>query len=597
MKLVLICWFAAGVLAGQDAAPNPASGAASGAAASGAAQISPAPQAAAAGSPDEFELHFDRPSAGNERYVIAPAFPSGAWVRQHFQPTIPRIELKSPVRLRDFIVDNKLELSLRNYMELVLANNTDIEVQRLNVELPRNAITRAAGVFDPAFFGRFAATRANSATTDILAGAASLSQLTQPWTFQYQQTLSTGAQLSGGFTGQKLSTNSQFQTFNPSFSTNLLFNFSQPLLRGRGSEITRLPISIARSRLRQSEYNIQDQVLRIVAFAETVYWNVIEARENLRVQEKALELADAALKRAQRELELGATSQLDIFQPQAQYANAEIFVTQARYRLAQVEDQLRRQMSADLDPGVRNLPLVLTESVTAPMDSGEFDKEGLIGRAMDLRPDLKSARQQLDVDDLNVKGARNALLPNLALGGGYTTTGRGGTFFPRQTQGLTVSGPLAPIPGGIGDAFDQMFGFGFPIYNFSLTLNLPLRDRRAAADLADTTVQRKRDMLVVRNTEQQIRLEVLNAINQVENSRASVKLAQIARDLAQKRVDAEQKKYELGTTTIFFVLAAQNDLTLAESALVTQTVGYRRNLLVLQQRTGELLADRGIVLP
>jgi len=90
---------------------------------------------------------------------------------------------------------------------------------------------------------------------------------------------------------------------------------------------------------------------------------------------------------------------------------------------------------------------------------------------------------------------------------------------------------------------------------------------------------------------------VLNAINQVENSRASVKLAQIARDLAQKRVDAEQKKYELGTTTIFFVLAAQNDLTQAESALVTQSVSYRRNLLVLQQRTGELLAERGVVVP
>jgi outer membrane protein len=194
-----------------------------------------------------------------------------------------------------------------------------------------------------------------------------------------------------------------------------------------------------------------------------------------------------------------------------------------------------------------------------------------------------------------VVSAKNALLPNLSLQGGYSTVGRGGVFFPRR--GFDQSGPVLPVPGGLGDAFDQMFGFNFPTYNFALTLNLPLRDRRAAADLADSTVARKRDMLAVRTTEQQIRLEVLNAINQVENSRASVKLAQIARDLAQKRVDAEQKKYELGTTTIFFVLAAQNDLTLAESALVTQSVGYRRNLLVLQQRTGELLAERGVVVP
>ncbi len=544
---------------------------------------------------DPVDVHFNRPAAGTPEYVVAPAFPSKAWVRQHFQPEVPRIELKRPVRLADFVQDGKLELSLKNYMELVLSNNTDIEIQRLNVEIPRNAITRAAAIFDPAFFGRFAATRQNTPANDLLAGASQLSSLTQPWTANYTQLLSTGTQIQGGFGGQRLSNNSTLQTFNPSVSTNLNFQFTQPLLRGRGGYITKLPISIARSRLRQSEYQIQDTVLRLIAAAETLYWNAIEARESLRVQEKALELADAALKRTQRELELGATSQLEIFQPQAQYATAEISVTQARFRLAQVEDQLRRQISADLDADIRKLPVVLTEAVTPPTETADLDKDSLITRAMDMRPDLRSARQALDIDDLNVVVAKNALLPNLALTGGYTTAGRGGIFYPRNSFNQT--GPVTPIPGGLGDAFDQMFGFNFPTYNFALTLNLPLRDRRAAADLADSTVARKRDLLAVRTTEQQIRLEVLNAINQVENSRASVKLAQIARDLAQKRVDAEQKRYELGTTTIFFVLAAQTDLTQAESSLVTQSVSYRRNLLILQQRTGELLAERGVVIP
>ncbi|MBV6431858.1 MAG: hypothetical protein IANPNBLG_01991 [Bryobacteraceae bacterium] len=524
-----------------------------------------------------------------------PVFPKKDWLRQHFTPHIPHVELRPPARLQDFIVNGKLELSLKNYMDLVLINNTDIEIQRLSVEQPRNAITRAASIFDPLFQGRFAATRANSASTDLLAGAATLSQLSQPWNFQYQQTLSTGAQVTGGFTGQKLSTNSQFVTFNPAFTTNLNLSFTQPLLRGRGKLVTMLPISVARSRLRVSQYNFADTMLRLLATAETAYWNVIEARENLRVQEKALELADVSLKRAQRELELGASSQLDIYQPQAVYANAEIFVTQARYRLAQTEDALRRQIGVDLDPQVRKLPVVLTEPVTAPSDNAEIDKEAMVQKAMMLRPDLRSDRQSLDVDDLNIHIAKNALLPNLSLGGGYTTTGRGGTFFPRSS--LTSTGPIVPIPGGVSDAFNQMFGFGFPTYNFSLTLSFPLRDRRAAADLADAAVQRKADMLQLRTDQQTARLDVLTAVNQVEQSRASVKLAVIARDLAQKRVEAEQKKYELGTTTIFFVLSAQADLTQAESNLVTQNVGYRRNMLLLMQRTGELLAERGVVLP
>ncbi|MCS7027032.1 MAG: TolC family protein [Bryobacteraceae bacterium] len=536
------------------------------------------------------------PLFGQQAFLEAPRFPQSRYFEQVLNPRIPRVELRDPVRLQDFVVNGKLELSLRNYIELVLANNTDIEIQRIAVEIPKNQILRAGAIFDPLFQGRFAATRSNSPTIDVLAGAATLSQLNQPWSFNYIQTLSTGTQVQFGFNGAKLSTNNQFQTFNPSYTANMAFGFTQPLLRGRGSYITKLPLSIARSRLKQTQYNVQDQIIRLLVQAETIYWNVIEARENLRVQEQALALNDAALKRAQRELELGATSPLEIFQPQAQYANAEIFVTQARYRLAQVEDALRRQIGADLDPEIRKLPIVLTEPVTVPINGEELDKEALVQKALTLRPDLKAAMQALDIDELNLRAARNNLLPQLTLGGGYTATGRGGVFFPRTNFG-GVQQVLAPIPGGLGDAFSQVFNFGFPIYNFSLTLNLPLRDRRAAADFADANIQRKRDLLQLRTTEQQIRLEVLNAINQVELSKASVKLAQIARDLAQKRVEAEQKKYELGTTVIFFVLAAQSDLTAAEAALVTQTVGYRRNLLNLLQRTGELLQERGVILP
>lgn len=524
-----------------------------------------------------------------------PSFPSKAWFRRHFTPEVPRVELRPPVRHADYVVDGKLELSLKHYIELVLANNTDIELSRLNVEQPRNAITRAAAIFDPLLVTRFAATRANSASTDVLAGAASLSSLNQPWSANYQQTVSTGAQITGGFTGSKSSTNSQFQTFNPAFTSNLVFNFTQPLLRGRGRDITKLPITLARSRLRVSELDFADNLIRLIAAAETAYWNVIEARENLKVQEKALQLADVSLKRSQRELDLGAISELEIFQPKAVYANAEIFVTQARYRLAQTEDQLRRQMGADLDPEIRKLPLVLTETVAVPDDNTEYDKEALVQKAMLMRPNLRSDLQSLDVADLQLKQAKNALLPNLMLGGGYTTTGRGGTFFPRQS--VLQTGPITPVPGGIGDAFDQMIGFGFPTYNFSLTLTLPIRDRRAAADLADAAITRKREMLNLRNDQQTARLEVLNGINQVENSRAAVRLAQIARDLAQNRVDADQKRYDLGTITIFFLLDSQNALTQAESRLVTESVNYRRALLQLMQRTGELLEERGIVLP
>lgn len=534
-------------------------------------------------------------------FLPAPTFPSPAYFRDHFATPKARVELQPPVRLQDFVVDSKLELSLRSYLELVLANNTDIEIQRLSLEAPKHNILRQTGVlFDPALQAGFTSTRTKSPSTDVLQGAQTISQLSQPANFSYIQTLQSGTQMRVGFNASKLSTNSAFATFNPALNTNLSFNFTQPLLRGRGPYVTRLPIMIARSQLRVSEYQLRDQLLRLLTQAENAYWDVVQARENVTVQEESLRLSEEALKRAQRELELGALSQLEIFQPEAQFATAKLQVSQAQYRQAQLEDALRRQIGADLDPDIRKLPVVLTETVLPPLGTAEIDKEAAVERALMLRPDLKAQLQSLDVDDLRIKSTSNAMRPDLSLTMGYTSQGRGGDFFQREnvfTEFGRTQAVVRTIPGGIGDALDQMFGFNFPVYTFGLQLRLPIRDRRAAADLADALVQKRTDALRARSVEQNIRLEVLNAVNQVESSKAAVELARVARDLARKDLDAEQKRYELGTSILTFLLQAQARLVTAESRLLQESIGYRRGLLTLLRVTGELLEERGVVLP
>ena len=194
----------------------------------------------------------------------------------------------------------------------------------------------------------------------------------------------------------------------------------------------------------------------------------------------------------------------------------------------------------------------------------------------------------LSQDDLSLKQATNLLRPDLSLRGSYTSTGRGGDFYTRNGNNVTV------VRGGFPDALDQVFGFNFPIYQFGLTLRLPIRDRGAAATYADAVISKRQDILQRRSVEQNIRQQVLQAVSQVESSKASVKLAAVARDLAQKQLDAEQKKYDLGTSVIFFVLDAQTRLVNAEAQLVNTTIQYRRNLITLLRVTGDLLEDRGI---
>lgn len=526
-----------------------------------------------------------------------PYFPKPSYFKRHFQTVPNKVELEPPARLADFAVADKLELSLKNYLDLVVANNPDISVQKLSVEYQENAILRAFGAFDPNLLARFNSTRTQSPASNALTGASNLNQLSQPLSLSYTQLLPTGTSYNVGFSNTKLSTNSSFATYNPGHSSNLNFNITQPLLRGRGGYFARLPITIARSKLRSSRFGFEDQLNTIISQAELAYWAVIEARENLRVAEKALELADTSLQRSKKEFQLGAISSLEIFQPEANYASAQIQVTQARYRLQQTEDALRRQMGADQDPKFRDMAIVLTEAVAPPGSAAAFDKEKLVEKAIAQRPDLKSITETIAGDDLSIAQVNNALLPDLSLTAQYGSFGQGGTFYSKQNVFLgdgTTSQVVSVIPGGVGDSLSQLFGFSYPTYGFGLTLRLPIKDRATSANLADALVTKKLDAFRYKQAALNTRLQVLQAVSQVENSKASVDLATVARDLAQKRVDAEQKRYDLGVTTIFFLLAAQQDFTTAESNLVRESINYRRNIINLLQRTGGLLEERGI---
>ena len=525
------------------------------------------------------------------------SFPKPSYFRETFSKASTKVELKDPVRLKDFVAGGKLELSLKNYLELVMANNTDIQLQRLSLEMPKNAIQRAFGIWDPRATAQFTSTRSTSPSNSVLEGATELKTLNQPLTMSVSQLLPMGTNYTVSWGGVKTTTNSSFNNYNPSLTSNLGINFTQPLIRDRGGYINRLNLMIARSRLRISDYAMKNQVLNLVSFAENAYWDVVSARENLRVTEIARDAAAKFLELSQKQLELGALSRLDIYNPQQQLASREVDVAQAQFHLAQVEDALRKQIGADLDPEIRNLPIVVTDPADMSTDVS-FDREQSIATALANRPDLKTVTQSLDVDELSITQARNALLPNLSLLGNYQSNGRGGVFVARTNvfnQGV-ASSVLTTIPGGLTDSLGQLFGFGFSTYQLGLRLTLPIKNRAASADMADALVRKKQDTLTLRSTEQTIRLDILNAITNVDSSKKSVELAKTARDFAVKALDAENQKYELGTELQQFVINAQRDLAAAELSVVTNQVSLRRNLLNLLIKMGTLLDERGIVI-
>ncbi|HEV3197575.1 MAG TPA: TolC family protein [Bryobacteraceae bacterium] len=522
----------------------------------------------------------------------APLFPRFNWFRQHLGSPTTHVELQTPAHISNHVVDGRLELSLRSFIELALENNTDIALAKLQVLFPVNSIMRAFSAFDPALQASFSSTRSTQPTTSALSGAATLKYLSQPVDFSFQQMVASGTTLSVSFDANRNSSNSSFSTYNPALSSSLSVSFDQPLLRGRGASIAKTSILIARSNLKYSHYQLRDQVSSLISAAENVYWDVVEARENMALQSKFLALREAALDRAQKQVDAGALLPLDIFQPKAEYASAQVAMIQAKQTLAHRENALRQQMGADLDPQLRALPIVLTEPFAiAPMALP--DRETAVRKALASRADHLAIATSLETDDLNIRNATEAMRPSLSLTGNYISQGVGGIYHQISNpfgQGTVVT----QLAGGLGDALSQMFGFGFPVYSLGLRLRLPLRDRSSAADLADAEVRKRQDALQLRKLEQGLRLQVLNAVDDLEAVQASMKQSEVAREFAEKRFAAEQKKYELGVTQLFFVLDSQTQLNQAENDVLRQSITYRRSLINLYLMTGELLAERGI---
>jgi outer membrane protein TolC len=527
------------------------------------------------------------------------SFPKPNYFRQVFERTRTDVQLRDPVKLKDFVVDGKVELSLKNFLELVMENNTDIAVTFLSVETPRNNITSAYGAWDPNATASFSSTRSTSpATSPTQSENASLGStsksLAQPLSLTYSQALDTGTSYQVSFGGAKYSFNNSFSSYDPSITSSMSFAVTQNLIRNRGRYVNRIPLMAAQSTYKRAEFNLRVSLLNWVSNAENTYWRVVSARENVRVQEKARDTSKANLDFVQKQLDLGAVSPLSIFNPQGQLAGADLNLSQAKFALEQAEDALRHQIGIDLDPDLRRLPIECTEPVDISPGGLDLDPESEVKKGLSNNPTVKAAAQALDIDDLGIQSAHNSLLPALSFTASYAGAGQGGVY---SSSGSTLlgGGPPIVIPGGLNDALSQMFGLNNPTYMGSLSLTLPIRSHTASMNLANALVTKKTDALNLRNAEQNTRLNVITAISTVNGAIDSLRLAKIQEDLQHKNYDAEVEMYTLGADINQNVVIALQAWVVAQSSVVTAQVNLRTSILNLYTQTGELLDERGIV--
>jgi outer membrane protein TolC len=523
------------------------------------------------------------------RCAAGQTFPTPGYMRQLiYSPSIAG-QVKGPAELQDHVVEGKLRLTLADAIRLALLNNTDVRLNELPVETARLEVQRAYHPFDPVATSSFNAGRATTPAYTELQGAPTLSMLNQQGVFDYNQTFQTGTNYDLNFSSGKLATNSVYETFNPSITSSGTLTLTQPLLRNRGLFPNRAPIVIARRNLNVSRAVFAGQVSDSLVGAIQQYLSVVQARENLEVLKKSLEQAQASYSRDKRALELGAIPPFDIYRSESQVAARRVQVIQAEYSLKQAEDVFRRVIGADLDPYIRALDLDLTEPLEPRGELLTLDIQQAYQQALERRPELEALRQQLANDDTSIRLAHNQLLPNLSFSTFYTTNGLGGNEY-----NITTTPPTLISTGGFSQSLTQMRSFDFPSYGFAVQLQLPIRNRSAQADLGEAMVSRRRDLYRQRQETQQLWQEVKNAVHQLEAAKLSIAAAKVSRDLAQKTLEAEQRKYELGASQIFFVLDAQNQLAQAELSLVQADIGYQLAVAGVEHATGTLLENHQV---
>ena len=505
------------------------------------------------------------------------------------RPAAPA-QVQGPSRVDEFVANGKLRLGLEDAILLTLLNNSDVNVDRAQFDLSQFAVQRARAPFDPLFVAGFIPTRSTSPSASSLNGASTLSTLNQASTTSFSQTFQSGTGVSVGMTSTRFTTNSSFATVNPSFTSGLTFSVSQPLLRRFGFFTNRAPIIIAQRGVRQSRANFESQLNDTVQRVINQYWDVVQARKTLEVLKKSLELAEASYQRDKRALELGALPPLDIYRSESQVAQRKVPVIQAEYSLKQSENTLRQTIGADLDARAGALDLELTEPADTNGKLEIVDLQESLANALKNRPEIEAQSQQLAIDDTNAKLAANNLRPDVNFSASYTSSGLGGMVFDNST-----GTPVLVSNGGFGDSFSQLGGFSFPTYSMSLQLRFPIRNSAAAADLGTALVSKRRSIYQMRGLQQTIVTEVKNAVHDLEQAELVITAAQESRDLAAKNLAAEERKYQLGAQTIFFVLDAQNQLSQAEQSLVQAQISYQKALAGVDHSTGSLLAKHKMI--
>jgi outer membrane protein TolC len=370
------------------------------------------------------------------------------------------------------------------------------------------------------------------------------------------------------------------------------FSFQQQLLAGFGFGPNLRYLTIAKNNKKISDIGFKDQVIATITQIKNIYWDLVNAYEQARVNEQSLAFAQQSLDNARKQLHLESVPAMDVMRAEAEVSKRDQDLTVARTSLQLQELLIKNALTKSLDdPVLEAVPVVPVDRFESIETQATEAVQDLIAQALRDRPELAESDVDLVNRQISGKAARNALLPSLALVGFYGGSGLAGPLNPIYNLPTPNS---SSVPIDYSGALANAFNNSSPDYYIGLSLNIPLRNRVAKADQYRSELEYRQAELRREQLRKEIRIEVRNAQYALQQTGARVGAARKARDLAQRTFEIMQKEQTLGAGSTYQTMTAQRDLSIAELDMVTAMTTYEKAKVELDRATGSTLEHNGI---
>ena len=480
-----------------------------------------------------------------------------------------------------------LHLSLTEFTKLVLQNNLNIAISDTNEESRRWSLISAYGAYDSTLSASLTTSSDKSVSTSAFDSSSSGGNTVTDslnWSFTYRKTVKTGGNVTASWTSNRRGTNSNMSLMNPNYGSNLRVQFTQSLLRNFRVDNTRNQIKLANLDIELTDVQFKQSVTTQIANAQSRYWDLVSSIRNFDIQRNSVRLAQINLRDQRRRLEVGTVPPIDVTTAEASVTSRELSLISAEDSILQAQNNLRTLVSSDRNSDI-------WKKVIVPTDQPDFreykvDADTAVAIALQNRPEIEQSRISVTRLDLQGQLSREDRKWGVDLNTSFQMSGSAGQIVSNEYANRFKSSMI----GGLPTVYKVMFSDPGTNWQIGVTVNMPIfKNQRLDASIAQNEISKRQELMRRRQTEQDIQVEVLNALQSLESSRRQVFAAEVSRKVAEEQLDGEVKRNEAGLSQNYRVLDVQQNLSQQEFSELQALIRYKQAIITLQRVMYNLL--------